>query len=104
VAELVSELLYAGKSLAEIAGYDDVQLSRVVFRRRDRYGRLLRQAEELPPGVCVDEDGMRVVTNPVPYAVMYRQVRQGQGLGRNQAEADWLRFLALNPKLGKGGA
>jgi hypothetical protein len=86
-----------------VAGYDDEMLARVVFRRRDRYGRLVRATEDLPPGVEVDEDGQRVVTDPRPFSVMYRQVRMSQGMSREEAEDDWLLYKAANPALGVGG-
>jgi len=104
IPEIVSELLYAGKSLKEVAGYDDRQTYRVVFRRRDRFGRLVRTNDELPPGVDVDEDGMRVVRRPVSYQTMFRQLRREQGYDDPSIDQNWNEFLAANPKFGKGGA
>ncbi len=97
----MSELLYAGKSLSEIAGYNDLQLAYVVCRRRDSMGRLQGVREDLPPGVDVDEDGMRVVRDPVAFSEMYWQVRRCQGLNEPLIERDWCRYLAENPKLGE---
>jgi len=93
--------VYAGRTLAEVAGLDDVQVAGILFRPRDKYGRL-RKRPDLPPGVEVDDEGMRVVKNPVPYAVMFRQVRRRQGLNEEQVEASWREFLSANPKFGKG--
>jgi hypothetical protein len=102
VPELVSELVYSGKTLADIAGYDNYQFLRVICRRRDRYGKLVR-GEELPEWVEVDEDGMRTIGNPVPYEVMYKQVKTSSGMERDQAERSWEQFLEEHPRFGVGG-
>ncbi len=103
IAELVSELLYAGKTLAEVAGYDDVLLERVVCRKRDEYGRLVRHDSELPPWVEVDADGMRTISRPVPFARMFHAVKRYQGATVEHAEAAWKEYLKANPRLGRGG-
>lgn len=103
VAEIVSELMYAGKSLEEIASYDPAQLLWVISRKRDRCGKLIRNRELLPPGVHVDENGMRIVKNPTPFNVMFKQVKTRQGLTREEVAAEWAEYRANNPKLGVGG-
>lgn len=100
--EIVSELLYASKSLQEIAGYDTYQILKVVARKRDKYGRLVRRAEgeeELPDWVKVDEDGMRIVENPVPFSKTFRQVKEYQGLDEIGTEKAWQEYLCDNPCL-----
>ncbi len=106
IAEIVSELLYAGKSLSEIAGYDALVLKWVVFRKRNKYGALVQAHDELPPGVEVDDDGMRIISNPVPFSAMFRQVKKRQGLNKEQTEAQWQEWLLVNPqfeRLRRGG-
>jgi hypothetical protein len=95
-------LLYAGKTLAEVAGYDDSQLSRVIFRRRDGHGALVR-GDTLPPWVHVDSNGMRVVKDPRPFAEVFRRVKKWQGLEKEQAEQAWKKWRGENPKYGVGG-
>ena len=98
----MSECLYAGKTLVEVAGYTDWQLSYVLCRRRDKAGRLDRSPrEELPPWVEVDDDGMRVIRNPVPLGVAFKQVQRRRGRTDEQAVAAWQRWLDDNPKFGK---
>lgn len=97
MAELVSELLYAGKTLQEIAGYDNYQLLWVLFRKRDKYGRLIRVDSELPPWVKVDANGMRVVGKRVSFGAMYKQVKRTQGLSKEEADKKWKDYLETNP-------
>jgi hypothetical protein len=85
-----------------VAGYDDYFLRHVLALPRDRAGRLVR-GEQLPPGVEVDEDGMRVVRNPVPFARMFRQVKERQGYDEERARYAWHDWLLDNPRFGKGG-
>jgi hypothetical protein len=96
---LVSELLFNGKTLAEVAGYDVYIMRHVLNRRRDKYGRLVRKSEELPPWVEVDDDGMRVVTRPCSFASMYRKVKRWQGHSTESAEEHWKKYLRDNPRL-----
>ena len=101
IAELVSELLYAGKTLAEIADYDGVQMMLIVCRKRDKYGKLIR-GEQLPPGVEVDSEGMRVVSNPVSFEGMFRGLKLKQTRGnRELTEQLWEGYLEANPSLRK---
>jgi hypothetical protein len=53
--------------------------------------------------VEVDEDGMRTIGNPVPYEVMYKQVKTSSGMERDQAERSWEQFLEEHPRFGVGG-
>lgn len=93
--------MYAGKSLSEIARLDDYQLRWVVFRRRDKYGGLMRRgANDLPPHVQVDANGMRVVTNPQPFSKMFRDVKRRQGVvNERDIEERWKQYTAENPQL-----
>ena len=102
IAEIVSELMYSGKPLSEIAGYDDVIIFRIIGRHRDQYGKLVRD-NGLPSGVEVDENGMRVIRNPMPFTAMLRDVWESRGLERSEALGKVDEYLAENPKLGRGG-
>ncbi len=99
----MSELLYAGKTMVEIAGWDDCQMRWVVCRKRDKSGRLVRRDPSLPDWVETDERGMRVVTNPVPYSTMFRQVMRGRGLTDREAAVAWAAWRTENPQFGRGG-
>jgi hypothetical protein len=99
---MVSELLYADKPYSEIAGYDSTMLRWVIARPRDKYGRLKRRGN-LPPWVEVDDKGMRVVTRPVAFQTMFRQVAKSKGLELEQIDKEWKEYQAANPKLGVGG-
>lgn len=103
IAELVSELLYAGKSLAEVAGYDTIQMVWVVCRKRDKWGRLVRNVDSLPPWVAVGEDGMRIVTSPMPFQSLYYRSKIYQGADPVEAHKSWQEYQLDNPKLGRGG-
>lgn len=97
----MSELLYAGKSLAEVAGYDLRQLRLVICRPRDANGRLVRGGERLPPWVEVDAEGQRVVSNPVPFQEAFYQVQARAGRNRAQAADAWLDWRLRNPRFGR---
>lgn len=99
-AEVVSQLLYAGKTLQEIAGYDPYQLVWVVSRKRDKDGRLVRKSDELPPWVKVDERGMRIPSsNAMNFATMFEKVKEWQGLDKKQTQESWDKYLEDNPRL-----
>jgi hypothetical protein len=96
-------LSYAGKSLAEIAGYDPWQWRDVLTRARDEQGRLVR-GEKLPPWVHVDSEGMRVIKKPVAFETVYKDLRTKLGgMTAEEAEEDWQKWRAVNPKFGVGG-
>lgn len=100
---MISELVFAGKSLEEIAGYDPWQWRDVLTRARDSQGKIIR-GEKLPPWVHVDSDGMRVIRKPVAYETMFKSVRTKlAGMTPEEAERDWERWRAMNPKFGVGG-
>lgn len=102
-AQLISELRHAGHTLADIAGYDDVQISHVICLKRDKYGQLVRRKRnDLPDWVEVDENGMRIISKPVPFSKMYRQVQRDRGLSKEAASGRWKAYQAANPKLGTG--
>lgn len=101
VAEIIAELTYAGKTLAEIARIDDIQMRWIFCRKRDRNGNLTRRDPELPDWVEVDADGMRVVNNPVPFTAMFKQVKKYQGLDEAGTKQAWQGYIADNPKLAK---
>lgn len=98
-------MLYSGKTLDEIASYDRTQMFRVILRRRDRYGRLIRNAEDLPRHVLdsMDENGRRVVKNPTPMSTIYHKIKRRQGLSEDQIKKRWEAYQEANPKMGKGG-
>ncbi len=102
---MISELMYAGKSLREIAGYSDLQLRRIVFRERDKFGALVRVDDDLPEYVrnTMDENGHRVVKNPKPFAIMFKQVAKRKGMDDKTVAEQWESYVKDNPKLKKGG-
>ena len=103
VAELVCELLYAGKTRAEIAGYDDAFTHWVLCRRRDESGGLVRYPKDLPRWVTesLDSRGMWVIRHPKPFSTMFRQVMEGQGLDERQQQDLWQSWKNDNPAFGE---
>jgi hypothetical protein len=89
---MYSELMYAGKTLEEIAGLSTVQITWVLCRRRDQYGRLIR-ANGLPEHVLrtMDAEGKRVVSGNKtrPYKSIFMRTWQRRGDTEQQAEARW---------------
>lgn len=102
MAEIVSELMYGGKTLKEIARLTNYQMHWIVFRKRNsKTGALVRKSSNLPEWVEVDERGMRIVSNPKPYREMFCQVQKSRGL---PVQETWDEFLGKNPEyLKKGG-
>ena len=95
--EIVSELLYGGKSMLEIAGYTPYVLRDVLGLRRDDGGRLVR-GSGLPPWVKVDAQGHRVIAGkPMTYAAMYAQVRKNRGATDEEVAAQWQHYVLDNP-------
>lgn len=101
--ELISELLQGGRSLAEIAGYDDSFITGCLWLSRDETGRLIQTGEELPPWVLVDRNGQRLVANPQPLSHLFREVQRWRGVSAEGAEQAWQQWLERNPKCGRGG-
>lgn len=103
MAELVCELLYAGKTRKEIAGYDDLFLRYVLCRPRDETGRLRRHNPELPRWVTenLDANGHWRIKNAKPFSAMMRQLMEHQGLDEEQRQVAWERWRAENPNFGK---
>lgn len=99
------ELLYAGKTRSEIAGYDDVFMRWVLCRQRDENGSLVRVPDGLPSWVMkhLDSKGHWNIKNPQPYGKMFHQVMKQQGLTEEQREEAWKRWKRDNPGYGKGG-
>lgn len=83
--------------MSEIAGMDSYQLAHVYCRKRDKRGRLVRRSGYGEYRPEVDEDGMRVVSDPVPFSRMFGQVCRGRGMGREQATGLWRDWLTDNP-------
>jgi hypothetical protein len=93
-AEIVSELKYNQHTpLAEIAEYDDYQLAWVIFRPRDKYGRLRRK--KAPKG----RPHPGRVHQAVSFEEMFRSVWRKRGDGEQRIEERWKEFLLQNPKL-----
>mgnify|MGYP001599708581 CR=1 FL=1 len=103
IAELVCELLYAGKTRAEIAGYDDAFMSWVLCRERDDYGKLLRRSSDLPWWVTTDSRGQWVINNPKPFSAMFHDVMRHRGLDDRQRQDAWAQWRQENPGFGRGG-
>lgn len=97
------ELLYAGKTRAEIAGYDDAFMRWVLCRSRDEYGRLVRRATDLPWWVTTDADGQWVVKDPRPFSTMFDEVMERRGLGERERRVVWADWKRQNPGFGRGG-
>jgi hypothetical protein len=92
---MVAELVYSGKSVSEIAGYDDAQIHNVIFRKRDNKGAIIRKggANDYPDHVKFDSNGMRVITNPCGFRDMYASVQKRRGLNKEVIEDKWKAFL-----------
>ncbi|MDE2100648.1 MAG: hypothetical protein KGL39_25615 [Patescibacteria group bacterium] len=96
---MVSELLYAGKQLSEIAGYSTNQIQNVLGLDRDESGRLMRRPEGTPRWVKTDSKGMRVVPTSAAVPSMEVAIRLiAKRTGRDPDKA-WQLFLTNNPKL-----
>lgn len=105
VAELVCELLYAGKTRAEIAGYDDAFMRWVFCRRRDEQGNLVRVPDGLPRWVAkhLNSQGHWVIRDPQPLGSAFRQVMKQHGLSDDQQQQAWQSWRRENPNYGEGG-
>lgn len=97
--------MYAGKTRAEIAGYDDAFMNWVLCRPRDEAGRLIRHNPDLPKFVAdnLDSDGHYRIKRPRPYGAMFRQVLEQQGLNESQQRQRWSEWKEANPKFGNYG-
>lgn len=101
----MSDLLYAGKTLSEVAGYTQWQRMGVIYLRRNKYGRLIRRNDDLPPEIGVDENGMRILTGkPISMETAFRRVNRKRGLSKQQIDAAWQKYKDDNPKMGKSHA
>lgn len=98
---MVSDMCYAGKTLAEIAGYSTIQMNHMLFLKRDKWGRLEDPRNALPPGVEVDDNGMRVISpnNRRPFTKSFQRVKKRQGLNDAEAQKAWDDYLARHPSL-----
>jgi hypothetical protein len=85
-AKLIGELLYAGKTRREVAGYTDRFIATVLCLARDEDGQLL---PDLPEGVHVDGRGMRIVKNMQSFETMFRKVVTEQGKDEDAAIEEW---------------
>lgn len=103
IAELVCELMYAGKTRKEIAGYDDAFMRWVLCKPRDEAGRLIRYDPGLPRYVTdnIDSDGHWKIKSPKPYSVMLHQVMEMQGLDKQQQKQAWESWKESNPSYGR---
>lgn len=97
----MSELLYAGKTLDQIAGWDSIQLSRVIARPRNKYGELLRTDPSMPRFVQqhLDADGCWRIEDPQPFGAAYHQMRQAQGMNSEEARKSWYGYVYGDPTL-----
>ena len=97
--------MYAGKTLAEIAGYTPwVRVA--LFMPRDKHG-VLKRSKGLPEGVEVDERGFRVVgEGSSRRTTMEQAVKRSwrkQGMSKQAVEETWQRYREANPEMGRGG-
>jgi hypothetical protein len=99
--------MYAGKTLKEIAGYDDAFMQWVLCRPRDEYGKLIRVNPDLPWWVNqnLDADGHWKLKDKFkrPLSVAFDQVMKSRGLDEKQRRAAWAEWMKENPKYGKCG-
>jgi hypothetical protein len=96
---VVAQLKFNSIPMTEIAGLDTYQLAFVYGRRRDKQGQLVRVGSEgLPDWVEVDADGMRVVSDPVPFGRMWGQVCHGRGWSKEATTRSWQEWLKANPE------
>lgn len=100
-------MLYAGKTLKEIAGYDDAFMRWVLCRSRDECGKLRKCDPNLPWWVRenVDGDGKWKI-NPKyvrPFSVAFDQAMKRQGKDERERRIAWAEWKRDNPKYGKGG-
>ena len=105
VAELVCDLLYAGKTREEIAGYDDAFMRWVLCRPRDENGDLIRVPSDLPRWVAryLDSKGHWSIKDPQPYGRVFQQVKKQQGFSEEEREQAWRLWKQDNPSFGEGG-
>lgn len=98
---MVSDLLYAGKTLEQIAGWSTAFMNRVLLLPRDSSGRLVPPSEQLPDGVEVNADGQRVIPHDQlrPFTQSFRRAKEMQGLSMHDAQAHWDDYLNRNPRL-----
>lgn len=103
----MSELLYAGKTLTEIAGYTP-WVRMALFAPRDKHGRLRREDKGLPEGVEVDDNGYRVVgegsSKRTTMAQAIKRAWRRHGMTKQQVEEAWARYKEANPDMGRGGS
>jgi hypothetical protein len=99
---IVSELLYNGKTLREVAGYDPYLMSQVLGRPRDKFGKLIGSSgdSDLPEGVAVDARGMRIIRNPIgTFRDAYKYAKRIQGISEREAVSHWDRYTGAHPKV-----
>jgi hypothetical protein len=85
-------LVYAGKTLQEIAGLDVRQMRLIYFRPRDKFGNLKRVGES--------EEQAEHPTAPyqvVSYEAMFRQIWANRGKNKDEVETLWQGWLVENP-------
>lgn len=103
-AEQVSDLIYSGKTLEEIAGYTPTLRAHVLYLPRDHQGRLKRIDPDLPPWLKVDDDGMRIPSGKrMSFKEMFFKRCRKQGKTKAEAEVAWKQYQDDNPKMGRGG-
>lgn len=91
-AEIVAEFFYHGTSLAEVAGFDDLQMRWICFRERDEQGSLVRN-----PGYA----GPSRIRKEASFEGMFRQAKAYQGLNELEVDLSWQQYLDENPSLVK---
>jgi hypothetical protein len=80
-------------TLAEIARLDDMQLAWVYFRKRDKYGRLVRKKRLY--GKLVK----RVNRSPLRWDQMFKETWRKRGKSEAEIEQKYRQYLADNPSL-----
>jgi len=87
--------------MQEVARYDDYQLFHVILRARDQFGRLIRKMAGLPDWVECDEEGMRIVSKPKPFQVMFQQIGRRAGWSDKEIDNAWGKYKDMYPRMGR---
>lgn len=75
----------------------------VLYIPRDNTGKIIRKRTDLPEGVLVDANGMRVLSNkkPITLKEAFRKINRKRGLSKEQVEEAWRKYEADNPRMGR---
>jgi hypothetical protein len=97
--------MYAGKTLKEIAGYDDAFMRWVLCRPRDEHGSLIRHDPDLPWWVSTDSKGQWKLDprKCQSYSAVFNKIMEQRGMDERQRRIAWAEWKGKNRNFGKGG-